>query len=550
MPNRTGVGALLDRFRRDLRPLVAITACFGDHKQGTLEGALEVRRRLWFSEPEEAVFNRFAKAVGAALHRAEERRRHLAAATASFGEDLVEALRFLTAHGAEKLGAEVWTVYLYAQDEDKLVLRYAVGIPWQVVGRVKYGPGEGLTGKAFQDRTAHRYDNPRGTKGWKGIQFREVLAVDPTFQAGPLLIAPISEPTGDVAGVLKVEKPLSADGDQFTATDEEVAVRIGQLIGGVVALHRDRERLRQRARNLEAVVTQQQEIAEAGGQLQALELVHRLVAERAGASVDVLLFWHYQQAASADGSYAFCAGAGCRFTTEMGENENEWRKWSLARGSGLMVHAAESGEPCTYLTHLADSDMPQYLPLRDTKSICIVPIGTGHTVFACLVAESSEPDGVPPDLRAFMQSQAGATGAVIHRFAIFAELLGGHVNHCVSHLSGRLAQMLQRCADHEQGWSLGEASQKDVSGVIAGLLDLVERSRWLVALTAGGLTEVMMPRVVNLADAVGDRVASWRNVRGSPCIEFQADPSGALAASDPDYVAEALDRLLGNAVRL
>ncbi len=58
-------------------------------------------------------------------------------------------LRDLVDTVANHLGAEVCSVYLYDVEQDLLVLRATRGLNPDLVGRVRLGPGEGLTGHAF-----------------------------------------------------------------------------------------------------------------------------------------------------------------------------------------------------------------------------------------------------------------------------------------------------------------------------------------------------------------------------------------------------------------
>jgi len=67
---------------------------------------------------------------------------------------LEEFLDGLVANVAQHLSADVCSVYLYDVEEDLLVLRATYGLNRALVGGVRLGPGEGLTGMAFlENRT-------------------------------------------------------------------------------------------------------------------------------------------------------------------------------------------------------------------------------------------------------------------------------------------------------------------------------------------------------------------------------------------------------------
>ncbi|MBN1977810.1 MAG: GAF domain-containing protein [Anaerolineae bacterium] len=132
---------------------------------------------------------------------------------------------------------EACQIYLRT-DEDihRVALRAASGLPQELVGKLVYTAGEGLTGHVIEDRDAIQIREPAALEGWRDPYAAQVASHLPSGMYRSFVSVPL-QLGEEILGTLElINKIPSSPGhrDWFTDADEDYLRLLSTAIGGVL----------------------------------------------------------------------------------------------------------------------------------------------------------------------------------------------------------------------------------------------------------------------------------------------------------------------------
>jgi signal transduction protein with GAF and PtsI domain len=211
-------------------------------------GVLRVSGRERFDAHDEALLKHVAAMVSIAIENSqryeqEKRRARYFELLLSISSELdprrpiAEMLQSVADRVREGFRTEACQIYLRT-DEDihRVVLRAASGLPRELVGKLTYTAGEGLTGHIIGSGTAIQIREPTALGSWNDPYIEQVIPHLPSGMYRSFVGIPLQLGEETLGALELINKIPSAPGhrDWFTDDDEDYLRLLSTAIGGVL----------------------------------------------------------------------------------------------------------------------------------------------------------------------------------------------------------------------------------------------------------------------------------------------------------------------------